>query len=327
MFLGNGNSLSELLIPKPFSTAATALVEAMNLNSIEQTRRNGRAVVIKSRNVIGERLAKLANTYFRKADIPIQFLANVNKWRRREIDCYNLLNGDRFSARPFGERAVIEDKLPGDSLWNHMKAGTLSRKMIVAAAIELRRAHQLRSREFRDLWSHGDATTTNAIYDRKTNRVRWIDFEILHNPALSAKSRHADDVLVFLMDMVGQLPQRQWISFALCFITFYGDREVISELRKKLVLPGGLAWVWWEVRTNFTAPARVKRSLAKLRTALLKLEIYRMAVARARHKRRPSINCHVIRPGTPNPNSRTRAIKERAKAASPGMPSRLPTIR
>lgn len=325
MFFGNGTSLTELLVPKPLSDAATALVEAMNLNSIKETRRDGRTLIIKNRNIVGERLAKLANVFFRQAAVPIQFIANTEKWRRREIESYNLLNGDKYHARPFGERGLIEDKLPGRSLWDHMKAGTLSRKMIVAAAKELRRAHRLTSREFEDGWSHGDATTTNAIYDPRTDRVRWIDFEILHNRSLSAKSRHADDVLVFLLDLVGQLSSRQWISFALCFITAYGDSVVTTELRKKSILRGGLAWVWWQVRTNFTAPAKIKDRLAKLRNALLKLANYQAAVSRDRQRRRPSINCHKSKPGIPTPNSRIRATSERAKAASPGMPRRLPT--
>ena len=46
---------------------------------------------------------------------------------------------------------------------------------------------------------------------------------------------------------------------------------------------------------------------------------------RARKTRRASIACHAIRPGIPRINSRTRAIKDSAKAASPGIPSKLPT--
>ena len=103
MFLGNGTSLVELLVPKTLSDAATALVEAMDLNSITAARRDGRAVIIKRRNAVGERLANLANSYFSNTRIPIRFLAAVKDWRRREINSFNLLNGDRFRARPSGE--------------------------------------------------------------------------------------------------------------------------------------------------------------------------------------------------------------------------------
>ena len=73
MFLGNGTKLVERLVPQGLSEAATALVEAMNLNSITEARRGGRAVIIKRRNIAGQALAELANAYFRKARIPFIF--------------------------------------------------------------------------------------------------------------------------------------------------------------------------------------------------------------------------------------------------------------
>jgi hypothetical protein len=327
MFLGNGTKLVERLVPQSLSEAATALVEAMNLNSITEARRGGRVVIIKRRNVAGEPLANLANAYFRKSGIPIHFLSDVKEWQRREISSYNMLNGDRFRARVSGPGTVIEDKLPGQSLWDHMKRGTLTPQMLQAAAREIHRAHRLWSDDFQRCWSHGDATTTNAIYDDKTGRVRLIDFEIEHDRSLPVRARQADDLLVFLLDMVGLVSSQQWLSFALCFLNAYKKADVIAELRKRLVLPGGLAWVWWEVRTNFTAPGKMKRRLASLRTAIAKLDIYRALARRAPHKRRPSIICHAIKPGMPIASSRTREIKERAKAASPGKPRRLPTTR
>src|SRR5205823_3601725 len=99
MFGENGTSLIELLIPKTLSDAATALVEAMNLNSITERRRGRRVVIIKRRNAVGEKLASLANTYFAKARMPIRFAAELEKWRRREIESFNLLNDDQFCAR------------------------------------------------------------------------------------------------------------------------------------------------------------------------------------------------------------------------------------
>jgi len=326
MFLGNGTKLAERLVPQSLSNAATALVEAMNLNSITEAQRGGRVVIIKRRNIAGEPLADLANAYFRRSRIPIHFLSDAKEWQHREITSFNLLNGDRFRARASGPGTVIEDKLPGESLWAHMKRGTLTRGMLRAAGREFHRAHRFWSDDFQCCWSHGDATTTNAVYDDKTGRLRLIDFEIEHDKSLPVRARQADDLLVFLLDMIG-LVSSQWLLFALCFLNAYNRADVIVELRKRLILPGGLAWAWWEVRTNFTAPAKVKRRLASLRAAIPKLEIYRAAAVRARHKRRPSIICHEIKPGMPRASSRTLAINERAKAASPGKPRRLPTTR
>src|SRR5207248_11234052 len=174
---------------------------------------------------------------------------------------------------------------------------------------------------FRGSWSHGDGTSQNVIYNPSSNRARLIDFEIVHEKSLATAARQADDLLVFLLDMVGIVPSRQWLPFSTTFLEAYGDGEVIAQLRKQLDLPGGLAWIWWGVRTNFTNPGKVKRRLASLSRAIAKSKFYAVGpTTGARNRRRPSITCQVIRPGRPKPSSRTRAIKERANAVSPGMP-------
>ena len=118
----------------------------------------------------------------------------------------------------------------------------------------------------------------------------------------------------------------QWLPFTTCFIKAYADRDVVEELRRRLVVPNGLALVWWNVRTNFAKKTKVKRRLGALRNAIGKLQLYRFSPAkRARKRRRPSTSCQKMSPGIPRPSSRRRVIRERAKAASPGMPSKLPT--
>jgi len=57
--------------------------------------------------------------------------------------------------------------------------------MLIAAAFEFRRAHQFWSDEFQGRWSHGDASSTNVIYDASNNRARLIDFEIYHEKSLA----------------------------------------------------------------------------------------------------------------------------------------------
>jgi len=324
--LENGAALISNLVPQGLANVASRLVEAIAINSISEKKRAGRTVIVKRRNLHSEQLADLTNLYFRVADIPIRFWSKLDEWRRWEVDCFQMLNGDRFRARVSGARCVEAEKLPGESLWEHLNRGTLTKEMLGSAAQEFRRAHQFWSDEFRGGWSHGDASITNVIYDAKTKRARFIDFEIYHDKTLSAAARQADDLLVFLLDLVGTVPSRQWLPFATTFLQAYGNREVIEQLRSQLDLPGGLAWIWWGVRTNFTNPAKVKRRLANLSRAIRTLKFYEgTAASRARSKRRPSINCQVTRPGIPKPSSRTLAIKDRAKAVSPGMPRRLPT--
>ena len=272
----NGTRLMERLIPQTLSDAATRLVESLKMNSISEKVRRGHMFVVKQRNI--HWLADLANLYFRMAHIPIRFWSKVEQWQRWEAGCFQMLNGDRYRAFISGTRTVLAEKLPGESLWEHLKRGTLTRPMLQAAAREFRRAHQFWSDEFRGGWSHGDASVTNVIYDPSSNRARLIDFEIIHAKSLPTAARQADDLLVFLLDMVGLVPSGQWLPLTLTFLQEYGDGDVIAELRKHLALPGGLAWIWWGVRTNFTNPAKVKRRLASLSCAIAKLDLYKVAL-------------------------------------------------
>jgi hypothetical protein len=209
-----------------------------------------------------------------------------------------------------------------------MNEGTLNKRMLEAAGREYYRAHQFWRDEFGGPWSHGDASMPNVIYNEKTRRARLIDFEIMHVKSLPATTRHADDLLVFLLDMVDRVPTRQWLPFTTCFVKAYADRDVITELQKRLVIPRGLALIWWNVRTNFAKTGKAERRLRALRNAISKQQLYRLSPAeRARQRRRASISCQEMSPGMPRASSRTLAISERAKAASPGIPRRLPTKR
>ena len=337
--LANGAAVMENLVPAALVTAATKLVEAplglanvatrlveaIAINSISEKARRGRTFVVKRRNIHSEQLADLTNLYFRMADIPIRFWSKVEDWQHWEVDCFQMLNGDRYRAYASGTRSVVAEKMPGESVWEHLNRGTVTRRMLRAAAIEFRRAHQFWTDEFRGRWSHGDGTSQNVLYDSTTNRARLIDFEIVHDKSLATAARQADDLLVFLLDMVGTASSRCWIPFATTFLEAYADDEVIARLRKQLELPGGLAWIWWGVRTNFTNPAKVKQRLARLSRAIAQLKLDQPAgSARPRSRRRPSISCQVTKPGMPKASSRTRAIKESAKASVPSIPRRLP---
>jgi len=53
-------------------------------------------VVIKRRNGHSEQLADLANLYFRMSNTPIRFWSKIEDWKRWEVECFKMLNGDRF---------------------------------------------------------------------------------------------------------------------------------------------------------------------------------------------------------------------------------------
>ena len=121
-------------------------------------------------------------------------------------------------------------------------------------------------------------------------------------------------------------PNPRWLTLALAFLNAYDDAPVTAALKKTLAMPTGMAWIWWGVRTSFANPAKVKWRIQKIAVVVTDLEHHRaFAAERERKTRRASMNCHATGPGIPRINSRTRAIKESVKAASPGIPSKLPT--
>src|SRR6266566_3492078 len=95
----NGKPLMDFFIPESQSHAATSFVESLKINSITEKARRDRRIVIKRRNVYGERAAGLINFYFRAAGIPIRYLSDVRDWRRWEARCFQMLNRDRFRAK------------------------------------------------------------------------------------------------------------------------------------------------------------------------------------------------------------------------------------
>jgi hypothetical protein len=108
---GNGLTLLKRFIPDGLSHAATAFIESLKINTISEKRRRGRLLVIKRRNILGERGADLINFYFRLAGITIRYLSNVRDWRRWEASCFQMPNGDRFQAKIIDARTVCLDKL------------------------------------------------------------------------------------------------------------------------------------------------------------------------------------------------------------------------
>jgi hypothetical protein len=77
------------------------------------------------------------------AGMPIYFWSKTEEWQRSEVNCFNMLHGDRFHARASGTHSICVDKLPGKSLWEHLNDGTVTREMVEAAGHELRRAHRV----------------------------------------------------------------------------------------------------------------------------------------------------------------------------------------
>jgi hypothetical protein len=237
------------------------------LNGVKQICRQGRCVIVKSHGWLSALVHALANLFFRLAGIPIAFHHTHRAWQEWETKNFQMLN-KRYAAYAVGEDQIVEERLPGEDMFALMIQGRLTYSMIRAAAREFRRAHKLHSEHFGGPWSHGDATMSNVLYDAATDRARLIDFETVHDKSLPAPVRHADDLFVFLLDLLAMAPRRRWRLLALEFLRSYGNPEVLAELQKRLRPPRGIAFIWWRVRTNFVDQRKVIRRVTQLRRAI-----------------------------------------------------------
>ena len=248
---------------------AGSAIDAIRINAVSREVRDGRALVVKRRRLLGLPLAQTANVFFRAARHPVFVWADAGSWQRWEVSSFNLLHSERYCAFPLGPRTVCADILPGASLAEHFVKGTFESEMLDAAAVELKRAHALHSGFFDGPWSHGDPNLANFLFSAGERHARLIDFEVVHQRQLPAAIRHVEDVLSFLQDLLGCAPRGTWLESALRFLDAYGcDAETRQALRERLSLPHGVPRVWWWIRTNYVPIDSIRRRLERLREKL-----------------------------------------------------------
>jgi hypothetical protein len=227
---------------------------------------NGKKVFTKRRTLFGQFVACLSNIYFRLSGLPMLFCPDQRSWQEWEIECFETLNVR--DADVLDEDTISMSKLPGKCLWEHLLNDSLTEEMILAAAREFRRAHRLYSPRLGGPWSHGDGCMENVLYDPKKNRARLIDFEFVHDRRLSPDERHADDLLIFLLDLMSVPDRMDWLDLTCKFLCEYNDDQVIVSLRDRLFIPTGMKGIWWNVRTHFLPKEKVAKHLKSLGDAI-----------------------------------------------------------
>lgn len=249
-------------------TIAGCAIDAIRINATCHHVREGRAVLLKRRRRGSGFVVKGANFFFRLAQQPVFVWDRVDFWQRWEVECFQKLHGGSFHATAEGARTVCVEKMPGKSIAQHFVEGTFEEEMVAAAAREMRRAHALWCDEFGGSWSHGDANLANFLYDETARCARLIDFELIHKKMFPAGQRHADDLLVFLQDLLGCIARERWVPVALRFLQIYDRPEIVRILEKRLFVPRGVPLVWWIIRANYVTPNELKRRIGALRQAL-----------------------------------------------------------
>ena len=67
----------------------------------------------------------------------------------------------------------------------------------------------------------------------------------------AAIAMSADDLLIFLLDLIASALGRQWLPFTLAFLNAYDNAPVIVQLSHQLTPRSGMPWIWRGVQTSF----------------------------------------------------------------------------
>jgi len=219
-------------------------IDRIRINTLSRDTVEGVPVWVKKRTPVSHWLVRVANGFFQLAHNPVEVLATGEHWRRWEVEMFMALHGGNRLAGVAGDGAVYAEILPGADLVQFLKENRLNAAVLGLAGDAFRQMHAKRDPLSGDYFSHGDPHLGNVIIDEKCARSGWIDFETRHTGGLSAGELHADDLLVFLLDLAGRSTREEWEWRSRAFLDGYGRAEVLHFLKKRLTLPAGWGAVW-----------------------------------------------------------------------------------
>lgn len=252
--------LANQLIP---SFLLAHLIDAVRVNAVTREERAGKLVWVKRRKPLMDAVIAGGNIFLILSNSRIKMFPNCQEWQEWELESYRLLYGQLQGG--LERRGFWIEDLPGQVLLKILSDGNLSIPMLRAAALEFRRAHSLFCPKLQDYWSHGDPHLSNVLYDSQTNSAALIDFETKHQQSLTAQDRHADDLLVFILDLLGRVPSANWPQFGVEFLTTYGRYDVLQRVKQRLGVPQGLERVLWATRTDYLPTRELEGRLKSLR--------------------------------------------------------------
>jgi hypothetical protein len=245
-----------------FSTLSTRLIDAVRINKTVEVKHNGKPYLLKRRYTGRGWIIRVGNVFLRLSNSKILMFPNVRDWQAWEVHCFTLLHHAECLA--VNNSAILCEKFPGTSLKRLLEQDLLTEHIVQDAGREFARAHALHSSLVGGQWSHGDPHLDNVLYDVSSERAFLIDFETRHWHYLDAISRHADDLLVFLLDLVGRTRSGNWQQLCRAFLASYSNKEPKHALARRLRMPHGLELVLWKTRTDNLPTRQIRIRLAEL---------------------------------------------------------------
>jgi serine/threonine protein kinase len=247
-----------------FQQIIAHLMNQVRVNTIQLQIRNGLSVYVKKRRFGASFVVWCGNRFLSLANSGLQMFVQANEWTQWELHCAQLLYPDRAAPDIHPSGTLVMPEVRGVSLRAMMHADKLESKVAQAAAREIRRAHQIQCPVYGGKWSHGDLHLDNILCDSEKYQATLIDFDTRHNVGLDEIERRADDLKVFLLELVSKSPPR-WKEIASGFLQEYEDHDVLRELTRQLVVPHGIARIFWYTRTSNCPLSLIEPRLQSLR--------------------------------------------------------------
>jgi hypothetical protein len=249
------------------SFLAGHLIDAVRVNAVSQRTIDGQLGWEKRRKPGMDAVIWCGNLFLKISRSRIWMFPNCQTWVQWEIDSFQQLYGDRVQWQRVGDRGFWVAAVPGTSLLQWLEQGPLTILMMQAAGQIFRQAHGCHSEFWRSGWSHGDSHLANVLYDPATATAALIDFETQHWRQLSPEVRQADDLLIFLLDIIGRC--ENWAELLPAFFHSYDQPAVLHQLQSHLVVPQGWERLLWATRCNYLSTRELRSRLTHIRTVIL----------------------------------------------------------
>jgi hypothetical protein len=241
------------------------LMNRVRVNEVQEGVRDDLPVFVKRRRTGAQIIIWFANRFLALANSGVCMFVRADEWIDWEVHCAQLLYSERPAVKVVPGQAVIIPKVSGISLRRLLRRNdTDVEKAFILAARELRRVHRIECNYYKAAWSHGDLHLDNIICDLNAERAVLIDFDTRHESRIGQTQRHADDLKLVLLELIG-LSNEKWPQFATAFIEEYRDGSVLKELSRQLFVPHGFAKLLWYARTNCSSVYRIESRLRNLR--------------------------------------------------------------
>jgi hypothetical protein len=252
--------------------AVAWMMNRVRVNHFHESMQDGVPVFVKRRRLGGSIVIWFGNRFLSLACSGVCMFVRPREWVAWEVHCAGLLYPERPAVKIGPGPSVIIPKVCGVSLRQLLHGDIGCVKAFAAATRELRRVHQILCSHYREAWSHGDLHLDNIIYDAVADRAVLVDFDTRHDFRLGRTQRHADDLKVMLLELVG-LPGEQWRQSATALIEEYRETSVLNELARQLFVPRGFAKIFWFMRTNGASTPQVAQRLQSVRAMIQRAAI------------------------------------------------------